>query len=232
MYQQVEIVKNQAVTKDIYHLKLKGHYDVKAGQFFMLKKEESNMTLFRPISIFDVDEEGVHFLYLVKGSGTKTLSQAKVGEMLSIHGPYGNGFPLMDTKLALIGGGIGMAPLYLCAKQNPNTKLYIGLREDLYTEQEIQTIQSLFQDVNTHFKIGGTILDDVVWNEWETIFTCGPSKMMQAIAEQHDNTYVSLERHMGCGIGACLSCSCKTMLGMKKVCKDGPVFHQKEVVWE
>lgn len=125
-----------------------------------------------------------------------------------------------------------MAPLYLCAKHNPDSKLYIGLREDLYTEKEIQNIQSLFEGVNVHFKIGGTILDDVLWEEWETVLTCGPSKMMEAVSKQHDNTYVSLERHMGCGIGACLSCSCKTMLGMKKVCKDGPVFHQEEVVWE
>ena len=99
----------------------------------MLKKEQSNMTLFRPISVFDVDEEGIHFLYLVKGSGTKVLSQSKVGERLSIHGPYGNGFPILDTKTCLIGGGIGMAPLYLCAKHNPDSKLYIGLREGLYT---------------------------------------------------------------------------------------------------
>ena len=110
MYQQVEILENREVTRDLYHLKLKGCYDIKAGQFFMLKKEQSNMTLFRPISIFDVDEEGIHFLYLVKGSGTKVLSQAKVGEILSIHGPYGNGFPILDTKACLIGGGIGMAP--------------------------------------------------------------------------------------------------------------------------
>ena len=98
MYQQVEILENKEVTRDLYHLKLKGCYDIKAGQFFMLKKEQSNMTLFRPISIFDVDEEGIHFLYLVKGSGTKVLSQTKVGEILSIHGPYGNGFPSVDTK--------------------------------------------------------------------------------------------------------------------------------------
>lgn len=232
MFREVKIAKNKKITKDIYLLKIRGEFKVKPGQFFMIKKENSSMTLYRPISVFECDEKELGFLYLVKGRGTQVLKELRKGDVLSIHGPYGNGFPEAKGKLCLIGGGIGMAPLYLCALNNPKAKLYIGLREDLYNDEEIQNIKNLFRNVDTHIKIGGTVIDDVRFDKYDTVFTCGPSVMMKIIGERHSNVYVSLEKHMGCAVGACLSCSCKTSEGMKKVCKDGPVFSAKEVDWE
>ncbi len=232
MYQSVVITKNEKITKDIYYLEIKETYKVKPGQFFMLKKENTQMTLYRPISVFRLTENSVGFLYLIRGTGTKILRELKAGEQLLVHGPYGNGFPKAEGKLALIGGGIGMAPLYLCARENTNSTLYIGLRENLYTDEEVQNIRKLFSDVSLHIKIVGTVIDDVEFEQYDTVFTCGPSIMMKKTAERHHNTYVSLENHMGCGIGACLSCSCKTKQGMKKVCYEGPVFQATEVEWE
>lgn len=232
MFQEVEISKNKKITRDIYLLKVRGKFDVKPGQFFMLKKENSSMTLYRPISIFECDKKELGFLYLVKGKGTDILRQLKKGEKLCLHGPYGNGFPEPKGKLCLVGGGIGMAPLYLCALTYPESKLYIGLRENLYTDEEIQNIRNLFRGVDIHIKIGGTVIDDVKFEKYDTVFTCGPSIMMKIVGEKHKNTYVSLERHMGCGVGACLSCSCESREGMKRVCAEGPVFSAEEVVWE
>ncbi len=229
---KVKVIENRGITKDINLLKLDVSVEVKAGQFFMLKVEDSDTTLYRPISVFDSSKSTLSFLYMIRGKGTKAISRLKKGDGILIHGPYGNGFDNTDLNLALLGGGIGMAPLYMCAKNNPQSKVYIGLRSDRYTNGEIRNIKDIFKGIDVHIKEGGTVIDDVNFSEFDAVFCCGPTGMMKEISKYHDNTYVSLENHMGCGIGACLSCSCKTKGGMKKTCKDGPVFRAQEVVWD
>ncbi|MGL5440055.1 MAG: dihydroorotate dehydrogenase electron transfer subunit [Filifactoraceae bacterium] len=226
---EATVLSNKRVTRDIFLMKVAGEYVVDEGQFFMIKAKDSFMTLFRPISIFDVDKEGVSFLYHVRGEGTRVLSEIRCGEDVSIHGPYGRGFPKNREKIALVGGGIGIAPLYLAGKRNSSSKLYLGLREDVYSKEEIDSIKGLFKGLNVHFKIGGLITEEIDFKNYDTIFTCGPEPMMKAITKLHKNVYVSLEKHMGCGIGACLSCSCKSKDKMVKVCTDGPVFYSEEV---
>ncbi len=228
---RIKILENRRIASDIYLLKLELNVEVKAGQFFMLKADNSNTTLYRPISIFDSSNGITSFLYMIRGNGTSAISRLKKGDSLLVHGPYGNGFPEVYGKLALVGGGIGMAPLYMCAKDNTNSKIYIGIREERYTEKEITNIAKLFKGIDVHIKIGGTVFEDINFSHYDSVFCCGPTGMMRAISSYHDNTYVSLENHMGCGVGACLSCSCKTSLGMKKTCKDGPVFKSEEVLW-
>ena len=225
----VEILSNQKITKDIYLMKLLNTCNVIEGQFFMIKPITDELILYRPISIFDADEESISFLYLVKGKGTKILSNLKAGDKVSVHGPYGNGFPKDKKNLGLVGGGIGMAPLLLAAKRNKEAKLMIGIRENIYNETEIENIKNLFKDVNVNFKIGGLVTDIVEFNKYDTIFTCGPEVMMEAISKKHNNVFVSMEAHMGCGVGACLSCSCRVDNHMKKICQDGPVFLGNEV---
>ncbi len=232
MNSELKVIDNIEITNDIYLLKLESDVKVIAGQFFMLKAANTDTTLYRPISIFDSSDSEISFLYMIRGSGTKALSKLKRGDSLLVHGPYGNGFTNTNEKLALVGGGIGMAPLYMCAKNNPDSKIYIGVRSDRYTSQDISNIKSIFDGVDVHIKVGGTVIDDIDFKRFEGVFCCGPTGMMKAISSYHDNTYVSLENHMGCGVGACLSCSCKTTLGMKKTCKDGPVFRAEEVVWQ
>ncbi len=227
---KLKVLENTSITSDIKLLKLKSDCKVKAGQFFMMKLED--MTLYRPISIFDSDDESISFLYMIRGSGTKKIAGLRPSDEILIHGPYGNGFEKTEEKLALVGGGIGMAPLYLTAKDSKNSKIYIGLRENRYTKEEINNIKSLFKNMDVYIKEGGSILDDIPFDEFDIVYSCGPEGMMKAIASYHNNTYVSLENHMGCGVGACLSCSCKTKEGMKKVCKDGPVFKAEEVYYE
>lgn len=226
---ELRIIENKKITWDMYIMKVQGDFQVRPGQFFMLKAKNADMTLYRPLSIFDRGEDSVSFLYSVRGKGTHIFSELRDDDQILIHGPYGNGFPEPQGKLLLIGGGIGMAPLHLTAKQNKGSKLVVGLREDLYKEEELANIRELFSDIETEFVIGGFVTDAVHYAEFDTVFTCGPEIMMEIVTTNHSHTYVSLEKHMGCGMGACLSCSCKAGGVMKRVCKDGPVFLGKEV---
>lgn len=226
---ELRIIENKKITWDMYLMKVEGKFQVKPGQFFMLKAKNADMTLYRPISIFDADENAISFLYSVRGKGTYIFSELKKNDQILIHGPYGNGFPESKGKLLLMGGGIGMAPLHLTGKQNKDAKLVVGLREALYSEEELHNIKNIFSAIDTEFVIGGLVTDAVNYDKYDTVFACGPEIMMDIVTRKHPNTYVSLEKHMGCGIGACLSCSCKVDGVMKRVCKDGPVFFGKEV---
>ena len=223
------ILENKKITSDIYLMKLEGKYEVKAGQFFMLKVKNADMVLYRPISIFDADSESISFLYSVRGKGTRIFADLRQDDKILVHGPYGNGFPVVEGNLLLLGGGIGMAPLHLVGKDRTKTRLVVGLREGLYNDQELANIKELFTHIEVDFIIGGFVTDQVDYGAYDAIFACGPEIMMEIASKKHPNTYVSLERHMGCGIGACLSCSCQVDGGMKRVCKDGPVFLAKEV---
>lgn len=226
---ELRIIENRKISWDMYLIKLEGSYEVKPGQFFMLKLRDADMTLYRPISIFDADEDSVSFLYSVRGKGTRMFSETREGDQILIHGPYGNGFPAQEGKLLLLGGGIGMAPLHLIGKKYKGSKLVIGIREDLYSQEELENIRGLLDGLDYELIIGGFVTDAVNFDDYDQVFTCGPEIMMKIAGERHPNTHVSLEKHMGCGIGACLSCSCKVDGSMKRVCKDGPVFLAKEV---
>ncbi len=228
---KVKVLENVKVTSDIYLMKVALDIEVKAGQFFMLKVEYSDTVLYRPISIFNSEDGVLSFLYMVRGKGTSAFSKLIKGDYILIHGPYGNGFPVEEKKVALVGGGIGIAPLYLCAIRNPKAVLYFGVRENRYSKEELANLSRLFTGVSVFIKEGGSIIDEITFNEFDAVYSCGPTGMMKAISHSHEKTYVSLENHMGCGVGACLSCSCKTVAGMKKTCKDGPVFLAEEVAW-
>lgn len=226
------VLKNEAVGQGFYLLKAAGSYEAQMGQFCMLRAWDEYPVLSRPISIFDCDAEGISFLYKVIGQGTELFAQLKVGDDIDVQGPYGHGFPIVQGKVALVGGGIGVAPLYYTAKQlkqqGAAVDLYLGFTgEALLQEQYAAVCDRL--TVN----IGGYITDEIDPAAYDVIMTCGPQIMMKVLAEKTKGTaaqlYVSMENRMGCGVGACLVCSCKTSDGNKKVCKDGPVFRAEEV---
>ncbi len=226
------VLKNEAVGQGFYLLKASGVYEAQMGQFCMLRAWDQYPVLSRPISIFDCDEEGISFLYKVIGQGTELLAQLQVGDDIDVQGPYGHGFPVVQGKVALVGGGIGVAPLYYAAKQLKQqgavVDLYLGFNEEALLQEE-------FAAVCDHLtvNIGGYITDEIQPADYDVIMTCGPQIMMKVLAEKTKGTaaqlYVSMENRMGCGVGACLVCSCKTSGGNKKVCKDGPVFKAEEV---
>jgi len=205
------------------------------GQFYMLRAWKNYPVLSRPISVFDEDGETVSFLYKVVGKGTEIFSTLHEGDEISALGPLGNSFPNVTGKIALVGGGVGIAPFYLTAKQLKKSNatsvdLYLGFCEAPLLTEEYKSVAD-----NLVINVGGFITDEIDPSRYDHIMTCGPEPMMRALYEKckqvdaEEKLYVSLESRMACGIGACLVCSCKTRDGNRKICKDGPVFKGAEV---
>lgn len=233
-----KVTSNRALGEDFYLMRVEEENNARMGQFYMLRAWETYPVLSRPISVYDADKESVSFLYKVVGKGTELLRQLKEGDEITLDGAHGNGFPsLADKKrIALVGGGVGIAPLYLAAKtykkENPDctVDIYLGFSGTPVLTEEFETVCDRLT-VN----VGGFVTDDIDPNAYEAIVTCGPTIMMKVLyskcvkCQAAASLYVSMENRMACGIGACLVCSCRTANGNRKVCKDGPVFLGSEV---
>ena len=229
------ILYNKPLKNNFYLLKVSGKYKADCGQFFMIRKDSQSMFLSRPMSIFDLEEDGIIFLFQVIGKGTAVLADCKKNDEITINGPYGKGFPLnVSGNIALIGGGTGIAPLFYAIKQlkffhnNINIDAFLGL-------QKKNNFEYYFKNYADFLKVnyGGFITDYVQFDKYNVIFSCGPEPMMKTIEKQAKNFnaehYLSMENRMACGVGACLACSFKTKKGNKRVCKDGPVFKGSDI---
>ncbi|MEG1270645.1 MAG: dihydroorotate dehydrogenase electron transfer subunit [Ruthenibacterium sp.] len=211
-----------------------------AGQFFMLRawKADEAPLLSRPISVHDYDAKTgvITFLYERRGIGTEKIAALKAGDLLQLTGPAGNGFPLAacGKKVALVGGGIGIAPLYLLAKalaeKGVTVDYYAGFRDIPYRMDAFSAVCSSVSVATDSGKAGhkGFVTELFAPENYDTVYTCGPEIMMQKVAkmclQKGTAVYVSKEAKMACGIGACLGCTCKSKNGGVSVCKDGPVF--------
>ena len=228
------ILENKKIAEQIYLLRVKGIAPApRAGQFYMLRQEGIDTPfLGRPISVFDCANGEVAFQYQCVGQGTRLFATLLPGQTILAQGPYGNGFPLEKGDAVLLGGGMGTAPLYYLAKSlresDPNAKItaHLGFRFE-------PVLLGLFRAVcdNVTCNIGGFVTDDVDFTQSATYYACGPEPMLKAAYRRAEGAklYVSLEKHMACGVGACLGCTCKTSKGNRRVCKDGPVFLAEEV---
>ena len=226
-----KILENKYIGEDMYFMKVEGKFEAKMGQFYMLRAWDTYPLLSRPISVHDVNEDSISFLYKVVGEGTKILSNLRVNDEIKLEGPYGNGYENVKGKVALVGGGIGIAPLYLVAKNIEDCDAYLGFRKEAILEEEYNEVCN---EVN--IAIGDTFVTDILDVEkYDYILTCGPTPMMEKLVKMTEGTntkiMVSLENHMACGVGACLVCTCKTKFGNKKTCKDGPVFKGEDVIF-
>jgi dihydroorotate dehydrogenase electron transfer subunit len=232
-----EIIRNELIASGIYRMSVSGAPLGRAGQFFMLRVPGAlDPLLGRPISICEIDAKlgETMFVYQTVGRGTAQFARLLPGQEIEAQGPYGNGFPLNGGRAVLIGGGIGTAPMLQLAKElrasDPARKInvYLGFREEAYLEEDFVR----YADSVTR-NIGGYVVNDVDFTLNATYYACGPAPMLRAAAKAADeanaNLFVSLEKHMACGVGACLGCTCQTEHGRKRVCKDGPVFDYREV---
>ncbi len=215
----------------------------KAGQFVHIKISDSyDPLLRRPLSINSIDSDNgcLSLLYRVAGKGTELLSRKKANDTLNIIGPLGKGFPIFsDRKPAIIGGGIGIAPLFELAKNLEASDVYLGFKDCVYLTDEFYKYSKNLYVCTEDGSVGTRgfptqlLLNKV--KQYGVVYTCGPKVMMKAVKEICESNgvlcFVSMEESMGCGIGACLTCSCKTNKNgeYKKVCLDGPVFNSKEV---
>jgi len=234
----VAIIKsNSEIASGIRRMTVSGAPLGRAGQFFMLRVPGTlDPLLGRPISICEIDAEAgeTTFVYQTVGRGTAQFARLLQGQEIEAQGPYGNGFPLKDGRAVLIGGGIGTAPMLQLAKElrasDParTIDVYLGFREEAYLEKSFEQYAN-----SVTRNIGGYVVNDVDFSLDATYYACGPAPMLCAAASAADaasvSLFVSLEKHMACGVGACLGCTCQTEHGRKRVCKDGPVFDYREV---
>lgn len=232
-----KIISNEYLGNEMFLMKIEGNFEGRMGQFYMIRGWDRYPLLSRPISIYDIGENYIGFLYKVIGQGTTLLSKMKPGEDITLHGPYGNGFPEVKGKIALLGGGLGTAPLLQTAKELKNIEgvqkidMYLGFSEKAILEDDFKKYSD-----NVVINIGGYITDDINVNDYDYILTCGPEIMMKKLVDMCKGTdtkvYVSIEERMACGVGACLVCTCRTKNGNKKTCKDGPVFLGEDVYYD
>lgn len=245
--QPFELVEKQEIAKNIFDFRLKNPElakITKPGQFVHIAVP--GKLLRRPISVCDVFDDTIRIVFRIKGEGTEILSQAQIGDKLDLIAPLGNGFKLERNKTyAFVGGGIGVPPLLFSAKQTDKAYAVLGFATkdavilcDDFKEAGCETIVTTDDG---SFGIHGFVTDalkDII-DKVDEVCACGPTPMLKAVAEVCRNNskpcQVSLEERMGCGIGACLVCACKTRQGENEeyvhVCKNGPVFNAEEVVW-
>ncbi|MCG3401388.1 dihydroorotate dehydrogenase electron transfer subunit [Staphylococcus massiliensis] len=251
--EKMTVVSNRQIADRIYELKVKGPVTKnmkEPGQFVHIKVGEGSLHMLRrPISICDIDSEQDTFtmLFRAEGEGTKKLAKLNQQDELDIIAPLGNCFPVDEAKhkALLVGGGIGVPPLYELSKQlnkrGIETVHVLGFKsaKDVFYEEKFRELGDTY--IATEDGTNGTkgFVTDVISalpQDYDTYYTCGPKPMLKAITNHEGlvdvNGFLSLEERMGCGIGACYACVCHTPEenGYVKVCTDGPVFKKGEVI--
>lgn len=242
MYKQnnYKILSNEKIAKDIYKMILEGdtQYITAPGQFINIKLD--GKFLRRPISVCDCDENTITIIYKVVGSGTEYMAQLESGEVLDVLTGLGNGYDISKSaKPLLIGGGVGVPPMYMLAKkliesgQKPTVILGFNTKEEIFFEEEFRALgcDVRVTTVDGSYGIKGFVTDAFP-GEYDYFYTCGPMPMFKAIENTAKTSgQYSFEERMGCGFGACMGCSCKTKYGNKRICKDGPVLEREEIIW-
>ena len=237
----VTVLSQERLTDDIYCLTVATMTGGTPGQFYMVRAWSGEPLLARPVSVHDVSADTVSFLYQVRGKGTELLSRLGRGRQVTLTGPLGHGFRAQELhgRVAIVTGGIGIAPMLCLARTLPANDVTIvaGFRSRPYAVDQLLDLGTTVR-VATEDGCDGTrgfcteIFDPRLY---DTVATCGPMPMMARVArlcaEAGVPCQASLEAHMACGVGACLVCSCATLEGNKRVCADGPVFDAAEVIW-
>lgn len=234
------IISNELIGKDVYRMIIETDIskDVKCGQF--VEVDVPGFFLRRPISVCEVNENQITLVYKVVGSGTSVMSNMQSCNV-SLLGPCGTGFPVIDSEVLLIGGGVGVPPLLETAKRykKNNQKVIVVMgfnsKEDILLEKEFKEIadEVYIATMDGSYGTKGTVLDAICANNVTTDFvlSCGPLPMLKAVNEKYTNGYISLEARMACGLGACMGCVVKDINNQSlRVCKDGPVFPIGKVV--
>jgi dihydroorotate dehydrogenase electron transfer subunit len=235
---QGNIVSNTNIAKDVFRMEIGIHLDAQPGQFVQI--QVPGYYLRRPISICELKDDSFVIIYKVLGSGTDVLSKMKAGEMLDVVGPLGTGFPIEDKDPVLIGGGVGVPPLYETAKRykKADRKVTVVLgfntKADAFYLDEFKELGANVHVATMDGSLGtcGTVIDAI--NESNIrpnfVLACGPTPMLRAVNQAYTG-YISLEARMACGIGACMGCVVPAAAGGNlRVCKDGPVFKTGEVI--
>ncbi len=253
-----KISTNKRIAPDHYILSFKmprKGKEVKPGQFFNIRVSDSYEPLLRrPFSVHKIAKDRVEILYRVVGRATQILSTRKKGGALDIIGPLGNGFDISSvvgrrSSVVLVAGGHGIAPLYALAKRlsaiGYQLSAFIGAKTKKYVvcDKDFRKLRAKVyvatEDGSKGYK--GLVTKLLITKlktynlKLTTIYACGPKPMLKAVAKiANKNRFacqISMEEYIGCGTGICMGCSIETLSGNRLVCKDGPVFDAKEIVW-
>ncbi len=237
-----KVAENKLIAKSTYKMVLLGDTSdfTAPGQFVNLKLEGKYLR--RPISVCDLGDNSLTLIYKVVGSGTEQMAEMSVGEEVDILTALGNGYntSLSGDKPLLIGGGVGVPPMYLLCKklieEGKKVTVILGFNSEaeVFYEDEFKALGAdvFVTTVDGSYGIKGFVTDAMKDTQYTYFFTCGPEPMFKAIEKTAKTSgQYSFEERMGCGFGACMGCSCKTKYGNKRICKDGPVMVREEIIW-
>ena len=237
-----QIISNTALTDSVWKMVLKG--DTSAitapGQFVNIRLD--GLYLRRPISVCDYDRQTLTIVYKVVGKGTEQLRAMPPGRELDLLTGLGNGYDLSPSgsRPVLIGGGVGVPPLYHLAKcliaQGKAVQVVLGFNtaSEIFYESEFRALgcQVTVTTVDGSYGVKGFVTQALP-RDATYFYACGPEPMLKAVYRATAiSGQMSFEERMGCGFGACMGCSCKTLTGYKRICKDGPVMRKEEILWQ
>ena len=236
------IKENAPLTSTVYKMVLKGDTSdiTNCGQFVNIKID--GLFLRRPISVCDCEGDLLTLVYKVVGRGTEIMKNMTVGEELDVLTGLGNGY---DTSLSgdapmLLGGGVGVPPMYMLCKKlisegkRPSVVLGFNTKDEIFYEDEFRSLGAsvTVTTVDGSYGTKGFVTDVMKDADYTYFYTCGPEPMLKAIHKTSVTSgQYSFEERMGCGFGACMGCSCKTVTGYKRICKEGPVLVKEEILW-
>ena len=236
------IESNKKIAKNIWEMTLFGDISEipKPGQFVNIKID--GLYLRRPISVCDTDGKSLTLVYKVVGEGTEKMSEMSHGGSLDILLPLGNGYDISNGENSvIIGGGVGVPPMYMLCKRlletgkNPIVILGFNTKDEVFYADKFEKlgVKTIVTTADGSFGKKGFVTDalgDI--KTYSYFFACGPEPMLKAVCGVSKTSgQLSFEERMGCGFGACMGCSCKTKYGVKRICKDGPVFEKEEIIW-
>jgi dihydroorotate dehydrogenase electron transfer subunit len=237
-----EIIENVPLTESVYKMTLRG--DTSAitapGQFVNIQLD--GLYLRRPISVCDVAGDQLTIIYKVVGKGTAQMAAMQTGTLDVLTG-LGNGYDLSVSgeRPVLLGGGVGVPPMYMLARQLIAQGKKVAVILGFNTKAEVfyeQAFRDLGADVTVttvdgSYGMKGFVTDALANVDYTHFYTCGPEPMLKAVYKATNTSgQMSFEKRMGCGFGACMGCSCKTITGYKRICKEGPVMRKEEILWE
>ena len=235
------ITENTALTATVYKMVLAGDTDgITTGQFVNILLD--GLYLRRPISVCDCQGNTLTLVYKVVGKGTAQMAAMTAGQTLDVLTGLGNGYDLSkagDHPL-LLGGGVGVPPLYMAARQlreqGKAVSVVLGFNtaDEVFYEQEFKDLgcDVIVTTADGSHGVKGFVTDALP-ADYSYFYTCGPEPMLKAVYKATNTSgQFSFEERMGCGFGACMGCSCKVITGYKRICKDGPVLEKEEILWD
>ena len=237
-----KIIENTQLTATVYKMKLSGDVSeiTSPGQFVNIKID--GLYLRRPISVCDSENGVLTLIYKVVGKGTEKMAEMEAGTELDILTGLGNGYntELSGDKPLLVGGGVGVPPLYMLAKkliaEGKKVTVILGFntKDEIFCEDDFKALGAdvIVATADGSYGVKGFVTDALLGVEYTYFYTCGPEPMLKALYKATATSgQFSFEERMGCGFGACMGCSCKTITGYKRICKDGPVLEKEEILW-